>query len=150
MRKFCRAEGPEDRSSHHTKAPGQRGARPLKGKPFGKSGTLCVGGAVGLTASVRLSLTRVSPGVPVTSVTCPARGQTGVPTGGLGGSRPEGSPRSQDEGRWEQPSPWRGPYARCQKTVLSHVITARYSTVFGYYFISCDMVTDFVINMSLF
>ena len=38
----------------------------------------------------------------------------------------------------------------CQKTVLSHAIMARYSIVFSYYCISCDMVTDFVINMSLF
>ena len=64
-----------------------------------------------------------------------ARGLKEVPAGrmrGAGGSlHPGGAPG-------------------CQKPVLNHFIMARYSIVFGYYFISCDVATDFVINMSLF
>ena len=122
---------------------------PGKGKTFGKSGTQCVWeGAVGfesicafvvdqLVLKVLWPLSGVPPAV---RQGCPqaclaAQGLKEVPAGRMRGSgnnlHPGGAPG-------------------CQKTVLSHAIMARYSTVFSYYFISCDMVTDFVINMSLF
>lgn len=80
------------------KGPGTEGWTPGKGKAFGKSGAQCVWEGPAGFESMACGLCQAS-----------RPRSDGVPTGVLCGSRPEGSPSRQDEGRWGQPSPWRCP-----------------------------------------